>query len=585
MLPRIYFLKEDEQLVVESFTSRTVINGPGRYVSKPLERVTRRKALILGATDYIRLRNTLTGELENVRGPRLYFLKAHEEIAKTLTIFPLRENQYVRLMNTENGRVRIVRGETTVFLEPHEELLGSVETGVSLDEQHGVLVRDMTTGEQQVITGTQIFIPNANQEIMETRQSYTVDERSALLLREIATGELSLLRGPAVYIPPSTHVITELRKGVNIDERQAVLVRNTTTGQLTLIREKQIFIPDVHQEMVEVRKATDVDEQTAVLVRDITSGQLTLITEPQVFIPDEDQEVVEVRALIRLEDHQTVIIKDREGRYTFKRGSEAERSFFLQPYEELLTLWWSAGLHKDSRNLAITHIDNRPKYMWYEFEVRTQDNVELVIGITFFWQIVDVEAMIKMTDDATGDVSSHARSTIIQAVSRVTLERFLANFNSLVRDAVIGSADSFYEERGVQIHAVEVRSVACKDDETQNILMEIIQETTNRLNRLQKQESENEVKLKKLQGDIEAQTAHGQLLETQRAHSRIESLTTGEAEANRVRVFMEGLGEALSSDQKVAIFNTLRKQETLDALAKGNAHIYFTPNDVDLSIK
>jgi regulator of protease activity HflC (stomatin/prohibitin superfamily) len=364
-----------------------------------------------------------------------------------------------------------------------------------------------------------------------------------------------------------------------------VLVRNIASGQLSMIREPQVFIPDENQETVEVRRGVNLDDETAVLVRDVTSGQLSLITEKQVFIPDENQEIAEVRTLMRLEDHQTVIIRDREGRYTFRRGSDTDRAFFLQPYAELVTLWWSGGLHKDQRNLKITHIDNRPRYMWYEFDVRTQDNVELVIGTTFFWQIVDVEAMIKMTDDATGNISSHARSTIIQAVSRVTLERFLADFNSLVRDSVIGTNDTFYSERGATIHAVEVRSVACKDPQTQQILMEIIQETTNRLNRLQKQESENEVSLKKLQGEIEAEAARGQLLETRRSHSQTESLTHGEAEANRVRVFLEGLGDGLSTADKLAIFTTLRKQEMLDALSKGKATLYFTPSDVDLTIK
>jgi hypothetical protein len=320
-------------------------------------------------------------------------------------------------------------------------------------------------------------------------------------------------------------------------------------------------------------------------VRDITSVQLSLITEKQVFIPSAAQEVVEVSELIRLEDHQTVIIKDREGRYVFRHGSDASRSFFLQPYEELVTLWWSSGIHKDRRELRLTHIDKRPKYMWYDFDVRTQDNVELVIGLTFFWQVMDVEAMLKMTDDTTGDVSSHARSTIIQAVSRATLERFLADFNNIVGNAVLGNTnDAFYRERGVQIHAVEVRSVACKDPETQRILMEIIQETTNRLNRLQKQESENEVKLRRLQGDIETENARGQLLAIQRDHARVEALTMGESESEKVRIFLEGLGGNLAMDQKIAIFNTLRKGDVLANLSKGNASLYFTPNDVDLKI-
>ena len=236
--------------------------------------------------------------------------------------------------------------------------------------------------------------------------------------------------------------------------------------------------------------------------------------------------------------------------------------------------------------MYLTHIDIRPKYMWYEFELRTKDNVELVIGITFFWQIVDVPAMIKMTDDTAGDICSHARSTIIQAVSKVTLEGFLDDFNNIVRNAALGDGEVvFYSERGVQINAVEVRSVSCKDAETQAILMEIIQETTNRLNRLQKQESENEVRLKKLHGEIDSENARGDLLSVRRIHAKTEALTDGEAEAERVKQFLDGLGDTLAMEQKVSIFNTLRKRDILDALSKGSATVYFTPSDVNLSIE
>jgi hypothetical protein len=460
IIPWIHFLKEDEQLLVETFTTRRVINGPGQYTARPFERVTKRSGLMLEPTDYVRLRDTLTGELRNEIGPQLYFLTASEEVDEHLDAIPLKENQYVRLLDKSTGMIRVARGETTVYLQPTEELMESVTDGVN------------------------------------------------------------------------------------------------------------------------------IDEEIAVLTRDVSSGQLRLITEPGVFIPAPNQEIVRTQKRVRLEDHEVVIIKDREGRYIFRRGSDIDRSFFIEPHTELVTLWWSAGLHKNERSLALKQIDLRPKFMWYEFEVRTQDNVELVLGVTFFWRILDVEQMVGTTDDTTGDMCSHARSTIIQAVSRVTLEQFLADFNEIIRAATLGDADDpFYADRGVAINAVEVRSITCKDPDTQRILNEIIQETTNRLNRLQKQESENEVTMRRLQGEIEVENARGDLLATRRDHARTEALTLGEAEADKVRAFLDQLPDGLSQDDKVALFNTLRKQDMLDVLSKGQAHLYFTPADVNLSIE
>ena len=62
---------------------------------------------------------------------------------------------------------------------------------------------------------------------------------------------------------------------------------------------------------------------------------LDLIVDPQVFVPAANQEIVRVCQRLRLEDHETVVIKDRAGRHVFRRGSNAERSFFLDPYSEL----------------------------------------------------------------------------------------------------------------------------------------------------------------------------------------------------------------------------------------------------------
>ncbi|HEY9727950.1 MAG TPA: SPFH domain-containing protein [Chroococcales cyanobacterium] len=507
-------------------------------------KVTLRKALILGPTDYIRIRNLLTGELHNEIGPKLCFLNANEEVAKSLSAIPLKRNQYVKLIDQRTGVIRMVRGETSLYLNPTEEMLGKVEEGINIDEEIAVLVRDVESGQLQLIAQPQVFLPAANQEIVELRKRILLKQNQYVKLIDKSTGEIRIVRGEcSFYLNPNQELLGQIREGVNIDEH------------------------------------------TAALVRDVESGQLQLVAEPQVFFPAANQEIVELRKRILLEDHEAVVIKNRLGQYQIRRGTDAERAFFLQPYSQLVEFCWSRGAHKDKRDLKFSHLDSRPKFMSYEFDVRTQDNVELVIAITLFWQIIDIESMIRSTDDATGDVCSHARSSIIQSVSQSTLERFLSSFNDLVREAVLSPNDRFYVDRGVQIHSVEVRSISCKDPETQRILMEIIQETTNRLNQLQKQESSNEVQLRQIHGEFEAEQLKGQLLELRRKHAKTEATSQGEAEAIRVKAFLDGLGEQTSTADKILIFNTLRKQDAITALSTGTAQLYFTPADVDLSIE
>ncbi len=459
-----YFLKEDEQLLITSLTSRYVLNGPGRYfVPMFINRVRRRKGTTLTETQYARVRDSRTGEIHNIQGPGLFFLGAYEEVAATLNILALDKQQYVRIMDAKTGAIRVERGENSIILTPNEELVR--------DEQ----------------------------------------------------GEL-------------------------------------------------------------VRNAVNIDEDRAVIVRSISTGQQRLIAEPQVFMPTTDDEIVRTQVRIKLEDHETVVVKLENGSYQFRNGTDTTRSFFLMPHTELVTFQWASGIRKEARNLRLTKLDRRPKFMWYDFEVRTADNVELVIGITFFWQIMDVVRMVSTTDDTTGDICAHSRSLIIQAVSRTTLEGFLSHFNRIVSDAVIDTPDPFNAERGVRIHAVEVRSITCKDARTQETLNEIIQETTNRLNRLQKQESENEVRLRQIEGQIEAERRRTELLALQREGQRMEALAKGEAEAERVRAFFEGLAN-LPDAERLEIYRLLRKQDVLQAVSGGKAQIFFTPADVNLSIE
>merc|ERR1711998_629251 len=107
----------------------------------------------------------------------------------------------------------------------------------------------------------------------------------------------------------------------------------------------------------------------------------------------------------------------------------SQNAFFLPPHCELLQLNWSRGRRRERRDLYINKVDCRPQYMSFEFNCRTADNVELVLEGTFFWQVVDVRAMVKTTGDTTGDVCNHARSKFIQLVSKVTLKDFMDNFN------------------------------------------------------------------------------------------------------------------------------------------------------------
>merc|ERR1719450_1496037 len=158
---------------------------------------------------------------------------------------------------------------------------------------------------------------------------------------------------------------------------------------------------------------------------------------------------------------------------------------------------------------------------------------------------------------------SHARSEFIKHVAQVTLKEFMDDINC-ISSRVYQDDQHFYESRGVKVHSLEVTRYACAEASTSEVLQQIIQETTNRMNRLSQAESENEVKLFRMQGQIEQERLNGDLLEIQHQHSKEEAKVQGQAEADRIAAFINGLDKDVPRlEDRMAMWHTLRKTDAL----------------------
>merc|ERR1712025_813539 len=122
----------------------------------------------------------------------------------------------------------------------------------------------------------------------------------------------------------------------------------------------------------------------------------------------------------------------------------------------------------------------------------------------------------------------------------------------------------FYSRRGVKVHSLEITRYQCADYSTSEILEQIIQETTNRMNKLSQQESENEVKMFKMQGQIEQEKLNSELVVIQNQHKQQEAQSAGQAEAEQVTAFMAAVAKEVPNlADRISIWQTLRKKEAL----------------------
>jgi regulator of protease activity HflC (stomatin/prohibitin superfamily) len=337
------------------------------------------------------------------------------------------------------------------------------------------------------------------------------------------------------------------------------------------------------------KRAIQVDDQHAVLVRETSSGQLRLVKDNQLFVPGPTENIEEVRDRIMLADHEAMIIKDKDGNLAYHYGNkdspEHPRSFFVPPHAEIVQLNWSGGKRREKRDLKINRFDVRPQFMWNEIDCRTKDNVELILETTLFWEVVDLKEMVRTTGNLTGDIYNQIRSQFIKHVAQKNLKEFMSDLH-LISKAVFNEDPEFYKSRGVTVASLDVTKYTCAEKRTSEVLQQIIEETTDRLNRLSQAESQNEIDIFKMQGQIQRAEQEATLLKIAHENAKNEAEAQGKAEAERVAAFMKGLQmDVPKLEDRMTVWQTLRKTDALSVVSQGGASLYYTPNDVNLSIK
>merc|ERR1712139_38027 len=129
-----------------------------------------------------------------------------------------------------------------------------------------------------------------------------------------------------------------------------------------------------------------------------------------------------------------------------------------------------------------------------------------------------------------------------------------------------------------------VTRYSCAEESTRVILEEIIQETTHRMNRLSQAESENEVSMFKTQGRIEQEKLNTEYLKIKQQHQKDKAKMEGDAEALKAAAFLNGLKMVPDLTEKLGMWESLRRVDAISTVATGDSKLYYTANDMDLSM-
>lgn len=429
----------------------------------------------------------------------------------------------------------------------------------------------------------------------EIRDGALLQQDEYAVVKNELTGKRRTEEGPQLFFLGPHDILVEQTKKIVVRKGEYIRLRDQVEGTERVVAGPDSIVPKAMEVTPEgVQTARLLDVQTALLLRDRETGRQRLVSNAGVYIPSAYDEIIEERRLIHVLPHEAVIERDATGQLLFHTGSE---SFFLQPYHQLVEMNWSnfwdhSSKGADVTKVPVTKIDMRAKKMFFEYEVRTSDNVKLVLGGAIFWQVTDVRRMVNATSDPEGDVWHHARSALIEAVSDATLQVFMEGLNSIVTNAFQRqAADGFFAQRGVVMHSMEVTRFDCADPEVAQVLQEIIQETTDRINRLTAQQSENDVKAAAMAADIDLERQRTDLIRSQAENQRLQSTMQGESDgqkrARSANAFIGGLNETVPNvDNRIDLYKMheelIGRNTDTKHLSSGSAHLFLTPRDLNL---
>jgi len=472
----------------------------------------------------------------------------------------------------------------------------------SVTETQQLLIETLTT--EEVVNGPVTCTYLSCFKSGTKKDAITLNSKQYLHFKNIKDGNITIVKGPGMFfLHPYERIEVAVTDAIALKPNEYVKVANSRTGEIRVERGESIVFLEPFESTMNggVQPVHVIDETHAILIRDIRSAIQTLVVEPQMFVPTAFQEIVNSQDLIVLKEFEVMTLIDPKGNFMFKHGwIKQEASFFIPPFYTVLEHKWSKtsvrkALSEGNMKSAVlesyveehkfNRIDMRHRFMPYAFVVRTHDNVEIILDIVFGWQISDPEKMINKTKDATNDICLIARSEIIEKVAKQPFREFMQEVNAVVENAVLQADKKVYDERGIIVTSIQVEGFSCKHEETEKVLQETVQETTNKMNRVLKQETTNEVIRVEMEGRIREEELKKKVLEIQYEHEQITAKTDGDADAKRVHSFLTSLGDDLSLEQKIVIFNIMGKQESIKTLAQGTGVTLFcTPQDVNLNM-
>lgn len=596
-------LDQNQYVILDHPTGREIRHGPG-CIPFCCASSDRHEGITLTQTQYLRVEHLGSHEgqevVEIISGPQFYMPEdPYARISNILNKVQLTKNQYCCVVDARTGARTIVEGPTMYTPGPYDNC-SEVANKPNLSDIEYIIVTNQEDGSKKTVCGPRLYTPGPFESCSKVMKQIVLNRTQYCYVTHLDKGDIIILTGPQTFAPRPNDQVSDITEKIVLKKFEYIKIVDHNTGIIRVERgPSNIMLQPYEKTIGHKTNAYEINDVTAVHVVNNDTGNHELVCMrsqdeicdpsdtrpigPFLYFPSATQEVVEVQQKIRLQQHECMVIVDKFGKYSFRRGSDETRNFFVPPYCNILEQEWSVDLQKYGTKVSkVSRFDLRPQYMDFQFEIRTKDNVEIVIDLNFYWQILNIEKMVAVTSDVHEDICKHAMSQILAESSRRDMKEFMESFNEIIQEGM-SKDDGFYAQRGVIIHKVEITGRRCKDQETEKIFHEIIKQKTHRIKNLEKQHGDNEVLKSQLENEIEAEKLKGLKSKIHNDFVRSNATADGQSEADRIAHFLDNLPADLSKEDKLRIYFDQQNTSRVKAVAEKTSQLIVNPKDMDIT--
>jgi regulator of protease activity HflC (stomatin/prohibitin superfamily) len=466
------------------------------------------------------------------------------------------------------------KGPLLAKLESPWEEMGRKIRCTILDQDDYLIVRGID-GVRNIKKGPLVYMQHWGEEIVLQSQSIQVPVNHYIIIEDSDSTEKPIvhIRGPLKWYPEPFQIVK----------------KNPQNGK-------------EYSPCIEVRADRAVHMLTS-------SGESILLDRPGYIMPMVGEKVLGYVNRQVLLSNDFCILKAPNGDIDIKNGENpTDRSFFLRPYEEFLQF------NCDGMKTVLSTL---PTFMPHKFLVRTQDNVVIELDMRISYKIDDVLQFAHNAIEFYDYIRSHVQNNLLDRFAQVNLREFLANFGKIAL-TTLSQTQEHFRKFGIDIEDLMILNHKCTNPNTERLLQSAnhervtkekelrakmsdvgIQEEANKVKRkqkdlevqmcmkdnevsLQEKVMENTLRMQEMDIEIAEEEKRSELLEVRRANDVVEAEFEGRAKGHQIREYLRGIGENLTTTQKIDFYDRKCQLETGKLLYDKADKFTLYPHGVDV---